>query len=65
MSGEIGLIGFPHCLGSMREKIQSGSEYGPDCLRRFFQTNGPLINHEYNINISKMKISDYGNIEID
>ena len=35
-----------------------------DCLRRFFQKSGPIINSEFKINIEKLNISDYGNIYI-
>ena len=49
-------------MGAEREKLVTGQENGPDCLRRFFPKVGPLINSEYKINISKLKITDYGNI---
>lgn len=36
-----------------------------DCLRRFLPKIGPLINPEYEIDISNLKICDYGNIVLD
>jgi len=35
-----------------------------DSLRRFFKKQGALINPEYNIDLTKFSISDYGNIYI-
>jgi len=42
--------------------VKSGHEYGPDCLRRFLPKIGPVLNAEYNIDISTLKIKDLGNI---
>ncbi|EGR28902.1 hypothetical protein IMG5_166960 [Ichthyophthirius multifiliis] len=64
LDGKISLIGYPYDIGAKREKIQQGQEDGPDCLRRFLNKVGSIVNYEYQIDISNLKISDYGNIYI-
>lgn len=70
------MLGFPHDIGAKREGVHLGSEYGPgilkltyfvlwiDALRRFLPKIGTLVNPEYRRDISRLKITDYGNIYI-
>lgn len=43
--------------GQVHKKLSNS-----DSLRRFFMKVGPLNNPEYEIDISNLKITDYGNI---
>lgn len=63
IQGNIVIIGFPFDEGVLRNGGRRGTELGPDCLRRFIPKIGPIINPELQIDISSIKISDYGNIE--
>lgn len=61
--GNISVLGFPYDIGAKRAGKPIGQEYGPDCLRRFLPKAGPIYNAEYDIDISKLDLTDYGNIE--
>lgn len=61
------LIGFPYDQGAKSAGSRAGSDLGPDSFRRFLKMNniGSINNPEYSVDISKIKICDYGNIQID
>lgn len=61
-TGEIVLIGYPFEHAALRMRRKGGEENGPCCLRRFYGKVGPLMNSEYQIDISNLNITDYGNI---
>lgn len=62
--GEIVIVGCPYDFFRKRTVSKGGEDYGPCCLRRFYSKVGPLINAEYEIDISKLKVSDMGNVKI-
>ena len=64
LDGDLVIFCFPYEIGSRRVFLPSGHENGPDCLRRFFNRIGPLINPETQINLSSLEIRHYGNITI-
>lgn len=59
---KIVLIGFPHDEGARRAGFRNGANYGPDSFRRFLPSAGFLYNPEYDLDLSTLKICDYGNI---
>lgn len=59
---KIVLIGFPHDEGARRAGFRNGANYGPDSFRRFLPSSGFLYNVEYEVDLSSLKICDYGNI---
>ena len=63
--GDIVIVGVPFGYSRKRTLNKGGEENGPCCLRRFFHKVGPLFNPEHQIDISGIKLSDYGNIDID
>lgn len=65
-SGEVGdliLIGFPFDEGVQRNGGRTGSALGPSCLRSFLSKIGPIVNPEYEIDLSNLHISDIGDIQ--
>ena len=56
------LIGFPYEEGCLISKHRRGTKYGPDSFRRFLTKVGTVTNAEYNVDLSQIGISDYGNI---
>ena len=64
IDGEVVLIGFPYDIGAKRNNQVNGQDNGPDCLRRFIPKAGPIYNAEFDIDISELKITDYGNIVV-
>eukprot|EP01016_Furgasonia_blochmanni_P044539 TRINITY_DN6191_c0_g1_i8.p3 TRINITY_DN6191_c0_g1~~TRINITY_DN6191_c0_g1_i8.p3 ORF type:complete len:175 (-),score=32.58 TRINITY_DN6191_c0_g1_i8:876-1340(-) len=64
IDGDIVLIGFPFDIGAKRLQKQAGQDHGPDCFRRFWPKSGPVYNAEYDLDLTKLKIRDYGNIEV-
>ena len=62
--GEVILIGFPYDIGAKRNNQFHGQSNGPDCFRRFLSKTSSIYNPELDIDISELKIRDYGNIAI-
>ena len=62
--GDIVIVGVPFDYSRKRTIHKEGEENGPCCLRRFYHKVGPIINPEYNIDISKVNVSDYGNVSL-
>lgn len=58
--GEIVIIGFPHHEGTVRNGGRAGSTAGPKAFRNFVAKMGSVINAEYNIDLSDIKITDAG-----
>ena len=56
------LIGFPFDEGAKSSGLRVGAAYGPDCFRRFLNKIGPINNAEYDSDLSKITMCDYGNI---
>lgn len=65
LDGEVVLVGFPYDGAAKRAEQKTGQDHGPCCLRRFFPKVGPLTNPEYQVDISKIAVTDMGNIEAD
>lgn len=62
--GEIVIVGCPYDFLRKRSSGKGGEDNGPCCLRRFYPKVGTLINPEYSIDITGLKVSDMGNITI-
>jgi formiminoglutamase len=59
------IIGFPYDEGTIINNGRSGAKRGPDVFRSFMKKCGTVFNPEYNLDISKIKIFDHGNIDAD
>lgn len=57
-------MGCPYDFFRKRAINKGGEDLGPCCLRRFYPKVGPLVNAEYDIDISKLKVTDIGNLPI-
>lgn len=64
-SGDIVIVGSPFDFFRKRTINKGGEDNGPCCLRRFYPKVGPIVNPEFQIDISSIKISDYGNIMVE
>jgi arginase family enzyme len=64
-TGDIVVVGVPFDYTRKRTIHKGGEDNGPCCLRRFFPKVGPLVNPEYGIDIRDVRVTDYGNIEIE
>ena len=62
LSGDIVTIGFPFDEGVIRNGGRAGTSQGPDRFRFFLSRIGPIVNPEFNLNLSSLQISDFGNI---
>ncbi|OMJ76380.1 hypothetical protein SteCoe_24281 [Stentor coeruleus] len=62
LDGDVVIIGFPYDEGVQRNGGRPGTSKGPSCLRNYLPKIGPLVNPEYSIDISCLKISDSGDI---
>ena len=62
-TGDIVIIGVPFDYARKRSIGKGGEDNGPCCLRRFFGKVGPIINSEFKIDISNVKVSDFGNVD--
>eukprot|EP00005_Dracoamoeba_jomungandri_P013979 CAMPEP_0174274636 /NCGR_PEP_ID=MMETSP0439-20130205/58699_1 /TAXON_ID=0 /ORGANISM="Stereomyxa ramosa, Strain Chinc5" /LENGTH=297 /DNA_ID=CAMNT_0015366531 /DNA_START=143 /DNA_END=1033 /DNA_ORIENTATION=+ len=60
--GDIVLVGFPYDEGVKRNGGRPGAKNGPNTLRRLMQRVGTVINPSYGVDISTIRVSDYGNI---
>lgn len=65
INGEIVILGFPSGQAAKRVDLKGGIENGPCCLRRFYPKVGPLVNAEYEVDISKLNVTDMGNVEVE
>lgn len=62
--GEVVIVGCPFDFLRKRQINKGGEDNGACCLRRFYPKVGPLVNSEYSIDISQLRVSDFGNIRI-
>jgi formiminoglutamase len=65
VDGEVVVVGYPYEEAARRCARKAGQENGPCCVRRFWGKVGPLVNAEYGLDISKLRVTDMGNIEAD
>ena len=63
--GDIVLVGCPFDFFRSRSLHKGGEDNGPCCIRRFLGKCGPIVNPEYEIDISKLSVSDMGNIQVE
>ena len=63
--GDIVFVGVPFCYSRARVIKKGGEDNGPCCLRRFFGKVGPIVNPEHQIDIGNIKLTDFGNVDID
>jgi formiminoglutamase len=62
---KIVIIGFPHHEGVRRNGGRLGAASGPATFRTMLKRTGTIINSEYNIDCSALKIVDLGDIPQD
>lgn len=63
--GDIVIMGAPFDYARKTTISKGGEENGPCCLRRFIPKVGPLVNTEYGISIKDVKVTDFGNVDIE
>lgn len=63
--GDIVIIGCPFDFYRKRTIRKGGEDNGPCCLRRFYPKVGPVVNPEFGIDISGVRLSDWGNIAVE
>jgi len=59
---DVVFVGFPYDEGCIRNGGRYGSKSGPYEIRKLLLKMGTIDNPELNIDISKLKIADFGNI---
>ena len=60
---DVVFIGFPYDEGCIRNGGRYGGKNGPNEIRQLLVKMGTIDNPELNIDISKLKIADFGNID--
>ena len=63
--GDVVVVGCPFDFFRSRSIHKGGEDNGPCCLRRFIPKVGPVFNSEYQIDMSKVNVSDMGNIKVE
>lgn len=56
------LLGFPHDEGVARNGGRVGSALGPAFLREHLKKIGPLVNPEFDIDLSDVRLTDFGDV---
>ena len=62
---DIVLVGFPHDEGCIRNGGRPGSKGGPAAFRQFVGKMGCVVNREYRVDLSSIRIGDAGDIAPD
>lgn len=59
----VGLVGFPHEKGTLRNGGRGGGQRAPDVIRSHLHRVGPVLNAEGRGDLRKVFVRDYGNAE--
>ena len=62
--GDIVLIGFPYDEGTLRNGGRGGAHKSPTVFRYFLSKMGCLANYEYMVDLSRISISDAGDVAL-